>query len=117
MVSSGRYRDRVTIETRTPTNTALGVSESWVAQSTHWASVVADRYRMRDRHLADRSEAIYQIFFRTPVTLDAKDYRFVWDGKTLVPTEPAIDLGTTGAGITRIRAMHAPGGGEAAGWV
>ncbi len=88
-------RDRVKIQQRTATATAMGETVVWRPVQRKWARVIPLDATARAIFQQMHSEVTHKVVFRDAVTLDLKDYRVLWKGKTLemvAPTEKIKDF-------------------------
>ncbi len=88
-------RDRVKIQARVATQTAMGETVVWRPVQRKFARVIPLDAKARATFQQMHSEVTHKIVFRDAVTLDLKDYRVLWKDKTLemvAPTEKIKDF-------------------------
>jgi len=89
---AGRFKDVVTVQTKTVTKNHAGISNAWAdaTPARRRASVSPVSAHIRAQY-AQNANAIpsYQIKFRSPLNLQAENIRFLWKGRTYYPTTQA----------------------------
>lgn len=104
MTLTNTLKDRIQIQLRTATQTALGETVVWSPVETRYARVTPLSVRARAQYQQLHSEATHQIELRGAVSLNLGSNRFKWGSKTLEPVEPPIFLKNT----TLIAVKEAP---------
>ena len=94
---SNLLRDRVQIQVKTVTQTALGQTVTWKPVETRHARVIPLDAKARAVYQQLQSEVSHRIVMRGAVSLNLGSNRFKWGDKTLEPVEPPqiIDGNTT----------------------
>lgn len=90
---AARFRHRVTVQTKTVTETAMGGTQSWADVETRWAIVVPATPTTRMQYQARDSQADFFIVLRGEFAYDLGNHRFKWDGRTFVPSDPEYHPG------------------------
>ena len=98
---SNILRDRVTIQLRTATQTALGETVVWTPVEKRYARVIPLDVKARAVYMQMQSEVTHKIVMRGTVSLNLGLNRFKWKGKTLEPVEPAQIIGDSTIVITK----------------
>lgn len=85
---SSILKDRVQIQLKVTTRTALGQTEVWKPLETRHARVIPLDAKARAVYMQMRSEASHKVVFRGSVSLSLGMNRLLWGSKTLEPVEP-----------------------------
>ena len=86
-------RDRVSIQVRTATQTALGVTEVWKPVTHRFARVIPLDARARAIYMQNKTEVTHKIIFaKGAVTLTLGNNRINHGSKTYEPVEPTQDI-------------------------
>lgn len=88
-------RDRVLIQLKTTTQTALGQTEVWTPVQTMYARVIPLDAKARAVYMQMQSEVSHKIIFRGNVSLSLGNNRLLWKDKTLEPVEPVQEVGNS----------------------
>ena len=92
---SSALKDRVRIQVKTITQTALGQTEVWKPVETRYARVVPLDAKARAVYQQLQSEVSHKIIFRGSVSISLGINRLLWKDKTLEPVEPVQEAGNT----------------------
>jgi len=85
--------DRVQIQLRTATRTALGETVIWTPMETRHARVIPLDAKARAVYQQMQSEVSHRIVMRGNVSFNLGLNRFKWGSKTLEPVEPPQIVG------------------------
>ena len=89
-------KDRVTIQLRNATQTAIGETITWTPVEKRYARVIPVDVRTQAIYQQLNSEVTHRILMRGAVSLNLGENRLLWKDKTLEPVEPPQNLnGTT----------------------
>ncbi len=90
-------KDRVAVQVRTATQTALGETVVWKPVEIRSARVIPLDARARALYMQMESNVTHKVIFRGSVSLSLGDNRLLWKDKTLEPVEPiqTLDDGTS----------------------
>jgi len=87
-------RDRVSIQVKTTTQTALGETEVWKPVTHRFARVIPLDARARAVYMQNQTEVTHKIMFaKGAVTLTLGNNRINHGSKTYEPVEPSQDIG------------------------
>ncbi len=96
MTLADTLTDRVHIQVRTATRTALGETVVWKPVETRYARVIPLDAKARAVYQQLQSEVSHEVTFRGSVSLSLGNNRILWGAKTLEPVEPVQEInGTT----------------------
>ena len=96
MTLANVLRDRVMIQIKTVTQTALGQTEVWKPVATRYARVIPLDSRVRLAYMQLQSEVTHKIIFsKGAVTLTLGNNRIKHGSKTYEPMEPTQDIGNS----------------------
>ena len=87
MSKANILRDRVQIQLKTTTATALGQTEVWSPVETRYALVVPVDVKSRAIYQQMNTEITHKVVMRDAVTLKVGLNRLKWGSKTLEPVE------------------------------
>lgn len=85
-------KDRVTIQVKTTTQTALGETVVWKPVEKRHARVVPLDATARAVYMQMQSQVSHKVIFRGSVSLSLGDNRLLWGSKILKPVEPVQTL-------------------------
>lgn len=85
-------KDRVTIQVKTTTQTALGETVVWKPVEKRHALVIPLDAAARAQYQQLQSQVSHKVIFRGSVTLSLGNNRLLWGSKTLFPVEPVQTL-------------------------
>jgi len=88
MTLADKLRDRVAIQVRTITQTALGQIEVWKFVERRFAQVIPLDAKARAIYQQLKSEVSHKVVFRGSVTLNLGSHRILHGSKTYEPVEP-----------------------------
>ncbi len=94
-------KDRVTIQVRTATLTAMGETVVWKPVQKKYALVIPLDARARASYQQLQSQVTHKVIFEGSVSLSLADNRILWKDKTLEPVEPAEERGKKTIIMTR----------------
>ena len=86
------YKDRVRIQLKNITETALGQTVVWTPVETRYARVISLDAKARAVYMQLQSEVTHKIVMRGSVALNLGLNRFIWKDKTLEPVGPTQEL-------------------------
>lgn len=87
-------RDRVQIQVKETTQTALGETENWTPVTHRFARVIPLDARARAVYMQNQSEVTHKIMFaKGAVTITLGNNRILHGSKTYQPMEPTQDIG------------------------
>jgi len=93
---SSTLKDRVRIQERTTTQTALGETEVWKPVAIRYARVIPLDVKARAIYQQMQSEVTHRVVMRGAVSLNLGVNRLIWRDTTLELVEPPQELnGTT----------------------
>lgn len=92
MTLANILKDRVAIQLRVATQTALGETVVWTPVETRHALVIPLDAKARAVYQQLKSEVSHKIVLRGHQTLNLGLNRFKWKDKTLEPVEPAQQI-------------------------
>lgn len=96
MTLANALKDRVIIQLRVATQTALGETVVWTPVSSRYACVIPLDARARAIYMQNKSEVTHKIIFRKgAVTLTLGNNRIKHGSKTYKPMEPTADIGSS----------------------
>lgn len=95
MTLSNVLKDRVLIQVKTITRTALGQTEVWKPVETRHARVIPLDARARAVYMQFQSEVSHKVIFRGNVTLSIGNNRLLWGSKILGLVEPPLNIDNT----------------------
>jgi head-tail adaptor len=101
MALSNTLKDRVTIQLRVATQTALGETVNWVPVETRYARVIPLDAKARAVYQQLNSSVSHQVVLRGAVSLNLGLNRLKWGDKTLEPVEPAQEIAETSMVMVR----------------
>ena len=81
-------KDRVTIQLRVTTQTALGETITWTPVEKRYARVIPLDAKARLAYQQLKSEVSHKVMFRGSVTLNLGSHRILHGSKTYEPVEP-----------------------------
>lgn len=81
-------RDRVHIQVKTATRTALGQTEVWTPVQTLFARIIPLDAKARLAYMQLKSEITHKVVLRGNVSLDIGKNRILHGSKTYEPVEP-----------------------------
>ncbi len=82
------FKDKVYLEVKTETQSALGQTEVWKPVQTVYARVIPLSVQAKAQYQQLNSEVSHQIVMRGSTTVNLASNRFKWKDKTLEPVEP-----------------------------
>ncbi|MBA7564460.1 hypothetical protein ES708_06123 [subsurface metagenome] len=85
---SSILKDRVQIQLKVATQTALGEAITWTPVETRFARVIPLDAKARAVYMQMQSEVTHKVVFRGSVSLKLGKNRLLWGSKTLEPVEP-----------------------------
>lgn len=86
------FDQRIKIQKRTITRGAMGNTESWSDVDTIWGLVVPVSVSgLAAYSQAGKTEITHKLVFRSPLTLNLSEYRFVYDSQNYLPIDPPTD--------------------------
>ena len=85
-------KDRVQIQLRTATQTAMGETIIWTPVETRYARVVPLDAAARAVYQQLQSQVSHKVIFRGSVTLSLGNNRLLWGTKVLEPIEPTQSI-------------------------
>lgn len=88
MTLTNILKDRVIIQVKTTTQTALGETVVWMPVDIKHARVIPLDARARVIYQQLKSEVSFKVIFRGSVSLSLGNNRLLWEDKTLEPVEP-----------------------------
>jgi head-tail adaptor len=86
-VLSNILKDKIQIQVKTTTQTAMGQTVTWKPVQDVYARVIPLSVQTRASYQQLNSKVSYQVVIKGTITLNS-DYRFKWKDKTLTPAEP-----------------------------
>ena len=89
MTLANVLKDRVQIQVKTTTQTALGQTEVWSPVEVLNGLVIPLDAKARVVYQQMQSEVSHKVIFRGSVSLSLGNNRLLWKSKTLEPVEPA----------------------------
>ena len=89
------YKDRVTIQVRTATQTSMGETVVWRPVEKRYALVTPLDAKARAVYQQLQSEVTHEVKFRGSVTLNLDNNRLLWKAKTLEPVMPTEEKGNS----------------------
>jgi len=92
MTLANVLKDRVQIQVKTTTQTALGETVVWKPVEKRHARVVPLDATARAVYMQMQSQVTHKVIFRDSVSLSLGNNRLLWGSKTLVPVEPVQTL-------------------------
>ena len=96
MTMANALKDRVSIQVKTTTQTALGETVVWSSVSSRYARVIPLDARARAVYMQMQSEVTHKIIFaKGAVTLTLGNNRINHGSKTYEPMEPTQDIGNS----------------------
>jgi len=101
MTLANLLKDRVQIQVKTTTQTALGETIVWKPLETRYARVIPLDAKARAIYQQLQSQVSHKVIFRGSVSLSLGNNRLLWGSKTLEPVEPAQEI--EGATIVVVR--------------
>ncbi len=85
------FNQRIKIQKKTVTRGAMGNTESWSDVETVWGLVVPISVSgLAAYSQAGKTEITHKLVFRSPLTLNLSDYRFVYESETYIPQDPPV---------------------------
>ncbi|MDD3092382.1 MAG: head-tail adaptor protein [Methanoregulaceae archaeon] len=85
------FNQRIKIQKKTVTRGAMGNTESWSDVETVWGLVVPISVSgLAAYSQAGKTEITHKLVFRSPLTLNLSEYRFVYDSETYIPQDPPV---------------------------
>lgn len=88
-------KDRVQIQVKTTTQTALGETVIWTPVETRYARVIPLDAKARVIYQQLQSQVSHKVIFRGSVSLSLGDNRLLWKDKTLELVEPVQEIGNS----------------------
>jgi len=88
MTLTNALKDRVQIQVKTSTQTALGETEVWKPVESRHARVIPLDAKARAVYMQMQSEVTHKVIFRGSVSITLGNNRLLWGSKTLEPVEP-----------------------------
>lgn len=85
---SSMLKDRVQIQVKTSTQTALGETEVWKPVETRAARVIPLDAKARAVYMQMQSQVSHKVIFRGSVSITLGNNRLLWGDKILEPVEP-----------------------------
>jgi len=86
------FNQRIKIQKKTITRGAMGNVESWADVETVWGLVVPISVSgLAAYSQAGKTEITHKLVFRSPLTLNLSEYRFVYDSQNYLPIDPPTD--------------------------
>jgi head-tail adaptor len=96
-MKAGNFRDRIIIQERVTTITALGTTEIWSTVETRWARAVEIKTDGKAKYQQiGHDDVTHRFVFRGNVDIDMTKNRFVWRSERYEAVEPAKDPDSTG---------------------
>lgn len=95
MTLANILKDRIRIQLRTATQTALGETVIWTPVETRHARVIPLDAKARAVYMQMQSEVTHKVIFRGSVSLTLGNNRLLWKDKTLEPVEPTAEIGNS----------------------
>lgn len=95
MTLANMLKDRVIIQVKTTTQTALGETVIWKPVETRYARVIPLDAKARAVYMQMQSIVTHKVIFRGSVSLNLGNNRLLWGSKTLEPVEPPQLLNDT----------------------
>ena len=93
---SSILKDRVEVQVKTTTQTALGETEVWSTVGNRYARIIPLDARARAVYMQNQSEVTHKIVFgKGAVTLTLGNNRINHGSKTYEPVEPTLDIGNS----------------------
>ena len=93
MTLANVLKDRVLIQVKTTTQTALGQTEVWTPVQIRNARVIPLDAKARAVYQQLQSQVSHKVIFRGNVNLTLGNNRLLWNDKTLEPVEPVQEVG------------------------
>lgn len=87
-----RLSDRVHIQRRVSTQTALGETITWTPVETRYARVIPLDAATKAAYMQMKSEVTHKVVFNEGVSLSLGDNRLLWEDKILKPVEPVQEI-------------------------
>ncbi len=86
-------RDRVRVQVKITTQTALGETEVWTPVATRFAQVIPLSAKARAQYMQNKTEVTHKIIFaKGAVTITLGNNRIKHGSKTYEPMEPPQDV-------------------------
>ena len=92
MTLTNALKDRVQIQVKTSTQTALGETEVWKPVESRHARVIPLDAKARAVYMQMQSEVTHKVIFRDSISITLGNNRLLWKDKTLEPVEPTQAL-------------------------
>lgn len=89
---SNILKDKVIIQVKVSTRTALGQTEIWKPVETRHARVIPLDAKARAVYMQMKSEVSHKVIFRGSVSLSLGNNRLLWKDKTLEPVGPVQEI-------------------------